>query len=118
MTARAINITTFLFVAALMSLFWQSDVALATPPTSITPTAGMGNLGTTVTQAGNVYNITGGTRPGGGTNLFHSFGNFSVGTGDIANFQNTLVSGSLPMTAKILARVTGGTLSSIYGTVL
>jgi large exoprotein involved in heme utilization and adhesion len=26
------------------------------------------------------YNITGGTRPGGGTNLFHSFGDFNVPT--------------------------------------
>lgn len=26
------------------------------------------------------YNITGGTRPGGGPNLFHSFGEFSVAT--------------------------------------
>src|SRR5215475_1565262 len=34
------------------------------------------------------YDITGGTRPGGGTNLFHSFGNFNVPTNNIANFLN------------------------------
>lgn len=34
------------------------------------------------------YNITGGTRPGGGTNLFHSFGDFNVPTNNIANFLN------------------------------
>ena len=33
-------------------------------------------------------NITGGTRPGNGTNLFHSFGDFSVGANHIANFLN------------------------------
>ena len=33
-------------------------------------------LNTTVTSNGNVHNITGGTRPGGGPNLFHSFGEF------------------------------------------
>ena len=32
--------------------------------------------------------ITGGTRPGNGPNLFHSFGLFSVGAGDTANFFN------------------------------
>ena len=33
--------------------------------TNITQTIGAGDLGTTVTPAGNLYNITGGTRPGG-----------------------------------------------------
>jgi large exoprotein involved in heme utilization and adhesion len=60
--------------------------------TSITSTTGTGNLGTTVTQAGTVYNITGGTRAG--TNLFHSFGNFTVGAPDTANFLNTPVGGT------------------------
>jgi filamentous hemagglutinin family protein len=85
--------------------------------TSITPTIGTGNLGTNISQAENVYSITGGTRPGGGPNLFHSFGNFSVGSGDIANFQNTLVNGSFPVTSNILARVTGGNVSNIFGTI-
>jgi len=34
------------------------------------------------------YDITGGTRPGGGVNLFHSFGDFNVPTNNIANFLN------------------------------
>src|ERR1043165_9915199 len=34
------------------------------------------------------YDITGGTRPDNGPNLFHSFGDFSVGTNNIANFVN------------------------------
>jgi filamentous hemagglutinin family protein len=85
--------------------------------TSITPTIGTGNLGTNISQAENVYSITGGTRPGGGPNLFHSFGNFSVGSGDIANFQNTVVNGSFPVTSNILARVTGGNVSNIFGTI-
>jgi filamentous hemagglutinin family protein len=83
--------------------------------TSITSTTGAGNLGTTVTQAGNLYNITGGTRPGGvsGTNIFHSFGDFSIGQGDIGNFFNDT---GLP-TSNILGRVTGGNVSNIYGTI-
>src|SRR4029079_6897094 len=73
------------------------------------------------------YNITGGTRPGGGANLFHSFGDFNVPTNNIANFLNAgsvdLAGHQLPAgleTTNILARITGTngdgpTLSSIYG---
>src|SRR6478735_12122170 len=57
------------------------------------------------------YNITGGTRPGGGTNLFHSFGNFNVPTNNIANFLNN---SGLP-TSNILGRITGGNPSTIFG---
>src|SRR5262245_35425525 len=83
------------------TLLWTTGTLLLTGnlhaavTTSITQTTGAGNLGTNITQAGNVYNITGGTRPGNGANVFHSFGNFSVGAGDIANFQNTPVGGVL-----------------------
>ena len=55
----------------------------------------------------------GGTRPGGGPNLFHSFGDFSVGGGDIANFLND----SGLQTSNILGRVTGGNISNIFGTI-
>jgi filamentous hemagglutinin family protein len=58
-------------------------------------------------------NITDGTRPGGGGNLFHSFGEFNVPTNTTANFLNNT---GLP-TSNILGRVTGGNLSSIYGTI-
>ena len=59
------------------------------------------------------YNITGGTRPGGGTNLFHSFGDFNVPNNNIANFLND----SGLATSNILGRVTGGNHSSIFGTI-
>jgi filamentous hemagglutinin family protein len=45
--------------------------------------------------------------------LFHSFGEFNVATNTTANFLNNT---SLP-TSNILGRVTGGNLSSIYGTI-
>ena len=73
------------------------EITVVTPPLS----------GTTVTT------ITGGARPGNGPNLFHSFGQFDVGTGDIANFFNET---GLP-TSNILSRVTGGNPSQIYGTI-
>jgi filamentous hemagglutinin family protein len=53
---------------------------------------------------GTQYNITDGTRPGGGPNLFHSFGGFSIGSNDIANFSNTRGPGIV----NVLGRVTGG----------
>jgi len=89
------------------------SVSDAQVTTSITSTTGAGDLGTSVTQAGNLYDIGGGTRPGNGPNLFHSFGDFSVGGGDIANFLNDT---QLP-TSNILGRVTGGNISNIYGTI-
>ncbi|MBH0183006.1 MAG: filamentous hemagglutinin N-terminal domain-containing protein [Nitrospira sp.] len=82
-------------------------------PTDITSSG----LNTQIDQVGNSYNITGGTRPGGGPNLFHSFGQFDVGQiagiNDIANFLND----SGIDTTNILARVTGPNISQIYGTI-
>src|SRR5438876_10086320 len=69
-----------------------------------------GSLSTAVTRHGNIYAITGGTRPGNGPNLFHSFDRFSVGTGDIASF-----TGPQTGIANILSRVTGGQQSDIDG---
>jgi filamentous hemagglutinin family protein len=76
------------------------------------------NLTATPPPGQTQYDITGGTRPGGGANLFHSFGDFKVPPNNIANFLNET---GLP-TSNILARVTGSsgnnpTLSSIYGTI-
>ncbi|MBH0183739.1 MAG: filamentous hemagglutinin N-terminal domain-containing protein [Nitrospira sp.] len=88
-------------------------VADAQVLTDITPSG----LNTQIDQVGNSYNITGGTRPGGGPNLFHSFGQFDVGQiagiNDIANFLND----SGIDTTNILARVTGPNNSQIYGTI-
>jgi filamentous hemagglutinin family protein len=82
--------------------------------TSITPTSGAGQLGTTVTQNGNVYGITGGKQVG--NNLYHSFGQFSVGTGAVAQYQTTNLVPNASM-QNILSRVTGGSPSSIFGAI-
>jgi filamentous hemagglutinin family protein len=66
-----------------------------------------GTVPTNVSQSGNVFEITGGAQAGG--NLFHSFGEFSVPTGNEAFFNNAL------NIANIISRVTGGSLSSIDG---
>lgn len=68
------------------------------------------------------HDITGGTRVGG--NLFHSFGNFSVPTNNVANFVNgvsfalngTPLPAGLP-TSNILARVTNPNPSVIFGSI-
>ncbi|EGJ35332.1 MULTISPECIES: filamentous hemagglutinin N-terminal domain-containing protein [Moorena] len=60
-----------------------------------------------VTPNGNIIEITGGTTAGG--NLFHSFEQFSVLTGNTAFFNNSLTIDS------IISRVTGGSISKIDG---
>ena len=90
-----------------------ATLVLAQVTPAITPTSGAGDLGTTVTPSGNIYQITGGTRPGNGPNLFHSFGQFGVPGNNVANFLND----SGLATSNILGRVTGGNPSNILGTI-
>jgi filamentous hemagglutinin family protein len=79
-----------------------------------------GGLGTTISQAGTTWNITGGTRPENGSNLFHSFGSLNVGAGNTANFCNAAACGAAtPLVGiqNILGRVTGNQVSNIFGTI-
>ena len=106
-----------LLAILVMAFVWpvvETSLVLAQGTTAITPTSGGGSLGTTVTTDGHTVQITDGTRPGNGPNLFHSFDQFNVGRGDTAQFLNTTP--SLP-TSNILSRVTGGNPSSIFGTI-
>jgi filamentous hemagglutinin family protein len=100
-------------LCALLLMVAYIPMSPATGDAQVTTNITSSGLNTQVNQAGNSYTITGGTRPGGGPNLFHSFGNFSVGAGDLANFLNNT---GLP-TSNILSRVTGGNISNIYGTI-
>jgi filamentous hemagglutinin family protein len=65
--------------------------------------------GTLVTPNGNRFDIYGGTLSGDGTNLFHSFEQFGLSEGKIANFLSN------PQIHNILGRVTGGVPSLING---
>ncbi|NEN88421.1 MAG: filamentous hemagglutinin N-terminal domain-containing protein, partial [Okeania sp. SIO3H1] len=78
-----------------------------TPAFSQPITPANDGTGTTVTPQGNQFNIEGGTH--NGANLFHSFDQFNVNSGQTANFLTT------PDTQNILGRVTGGNASIING---
>ncbi|MEG4458887.1 CHAT domain-containing protein [Microcoleus sp. N9_A1] len=65
--------------------------------------------GTAVTRSGNRYDINGGSLSGDGANLFHSFGQFGLNEGQIANF---LTNSAIQ---NILARIAGGDASLING---
>ncbi|PMB40078.1 hypothetical protein CEN40_22860 [Fischerella thermalis CCMEE 5205] len=68
-----------------------------------------GTLPTNVNQINNVFEITGGTQAG--SNLFHSFRQFSVPNGSEAFFNNI---GNINI-VNIINRVTGGSVSNIDG---
>ncbi len=87
-----------------------AGVALTATAQVASNIAADGSLGTSVVQTANVFDITGGT-PVGGSNLFHSLSQFTVGTGDVARF------GGAASIQHIIGRVTGGDASTIDGTI-
>ncbi|TKB71378.1 MAG: filamentous hemagglutinin N-terminal domain-containing protein [Nitrospira sp.] len=113
------------FLSAILPMFilflvGPAVVDAQVPVTTNITSSGLGTEVPLLPPPDGVYDITGGTRPGGGLNLFHSFGDFTVGSGNIANFLNTPVAGSLPLTSNIIGRVTElgpEHVSYIYGTI-
>ena len=92
----------------LATLLWSGQGHLLLAQDPITPSG----LNTQVLPVGGTqYDITGGTRAG--TNLFHSFGQFNVPDGNIANFLNETGAS----TSNILGRVTGNIRSDVFGTI-
>src|SRR5690242_19888262 len=107
-----------LLIAIVLSVIIPSMILVSVSPAQVAPITPSG-LNTQVSAPTNLpsgkvqYDITGGTRPGGGANLFHSFGNFNVPNNNIANFLND----SGLATSNILGRVTGGNISNIFGAI-
>ena len=85
--------------------------ALAQSPPVVADTAAGVSLGTTVTQAGQMFTIDGGTRAGG--NLFHSFNRFGLDTGQTARW----TANDAASVRHVINRVTGGQESRILGTI-
>lgn len=87
------------------AIYPQSQIAVAQ---SIVPAPD--NTGTAVTPgATGRYDITGGSRSKDGANLFHSFTQFGLNSGETANFLSN------PAIKNILGRVVGGDASLING---
>ena len=115
----ALSTCVLVTICIAVALFLSMPPVLAqTVTTNITSTIGAGSLGTVVVPPPpleNIYNINGGTVKEGptGSNLFHSFGDFNLATGDIASFNNTTGVANI---TNILSRVTGNDPSNIFGT--
>lgn len=101
-----------LFLALCLSGL-QGSLSLAQVTTAITSSGLNTSVSPNATNPA-IFEITGGTRPGGGLNLFHSFGEFTIGAADTALFKSLPAE---PTTSNILGRVTGELPSQIYGTI-
>jgi filamentous hemagglutinin family protein len=89
-------------------LLLVSAIAHTLPSHAQVPiTAAPDGTNTLVNQSGSRFDITGGTRAG--ANLFHSFQQFGLSQGQMANFLSN------PAIQNILGRVTGGNSSVING---
>src|SRR5450755_991639 len=91
--------------------------ALLTASAAVAPCAAFaqitvdGTLSPARSLAGPHYSITADLGHQLGANLFHSFGQFNLSTGESATFSGP------NSVANIIARVTGGSVSSINGTI-
>lgn len=110
LTSRLGRTRATVFLATLSLVALTSPSMGEAQTTSITSSG----LGTTVKPpVAGTTSIVGGTAAG--TNLFHSFGNFSIGAGELARFEtnNGIANSS---TSNIISRVTGTNPSSLFGT--
>ena len=100
--------THFGAIASITSFLFASTLSVQA---QIVPDGTLPN-NSVVTPNGGTLTITGGTLDRAGINLFHSFEQFSVLTGQTADFDTTLI----PNVQNIFSRVTGRTISNIDGT--
>jgi filamentous hemagglutinin family protein len=94
-------------LGCLLTLVLPALVSGQTQAQPITPELSPDGSNTVVTPQGNRFDITDGTRSG--ANLFHSFEQFGLNSGQIANFVSN------PEIQNILGRIVGGDVSVING---
>ena len=94
-------------VIAITAIAISPTLLLSAPVTAQNITAAPDGTGTVILPNGQRFDITGGTQAG--ANLFHSFQQFGLNQGQIANFL------SQPNIQNILGRVVGGDPSVING---
>jgi filamentous hemagglutinin family protein len=94
-------------IASTTATLFTPFFALTAQADNIVPASD--GTGTQVAPTGNQYDITGGTTSGDNANLFHSFSEFNLLTGETANFVTD------PAILNILSRITGGDPSLING---
>src|SRR6476469_7114086 len=92
----------------------KTDGSLGRPPLGVagihTSAPIPGNRGQSINVPGSVYTIPETLGKVSGSNLFHSFERFGVGSGDAATFTTTTAT-----LQHVISRVTGGQRSEIYG---
>ncbi|MEM8642642.1 MAG: DUF4347 domain-containing protein [Cyanobacteria bacterium P01_G01_bin.54] len=91
----------------LLSVTAPLSLLSAQPLSAQSITAAPDGTGTIIQHQGQTYHIQGGTQAG--ANLFHSFQEFGLSSGEIANFLSN------PSITNIFGRVTGGNVSIIDG---
>lgn len=99
----------FLRCASIPMLVFSSASVLVSSVQAQVMTPALDGTNTRIVQDGNTFNIAGGTQSG--ANLFHSFQQFGLNQGQVANFLSN------PATQNILSRVTGGNPSLIQGVI-
>ncbi len=115
LSSRITEVTAYLFayqrlvlmggISSLGLIFGTADAIAQVTPDAALPIG----ENTTVNLNGGTYDISGGATRG--SNLFHSFDSFSLGTGEEAFFNHA------PTIDTVLSRVTGGSASNIDGTI-
>ena len=111
---RIVRCAVFTLCGLVTYTFLDTQNASGQVVTQIKETSGTGDIGTRIIPSGNTYNIVHGTPSG--NNLFHSFSELSLASGDIARFQTVALTPDATV-QNILGRVTGGSSSHLLGTI-
>lgn len=103
------------WLAALLPLLVAAPAGAQPAMTTISTDGSLGMLTTVAPDVDGVYEIPDGLGRLEGENLFQSFSEFDIASGDVASFTFTPTMEN-PAVARVIARVTGGDGTDIWGT--